>query len=91
MNNNKTSIIVHPGRQEIIIHPRVLTRPVKLVFKAHTDRAIYAQWLGPRDLTTTIPTFEPYSGGSWRFISTDKDGNQFGFHGVFHEVLRRNA
>ena len=86
MSNHKTNIIAHPGRQEIII-TREFDAPRELVFKAHTEAAIYAQWIGPRDLTNTITTFEPHSGGSWRFISTDKDGNQFGFHGVFHEVL----
>jgi uncharacterized protein YndB with AHSA1/START domain len=42
--------------------------------------------MGPRDLTTTLAAFEPVSGGKWRFIQKDKDGNEFGFHGVFHEV-----
>ena len=86
MSNNKTNIIANPGRQEIVI-TREFDAPRELVFKAHTDAAIYASWLGPRDLTTTITTFEPHNGGSWRFVSTDKDGKQFGFHGVFHEVL----
>jgi uncharacterized protein YndB with AHSA1/START domain len=66
---------------------REFDAPRELVFKAHTDATIYARWLGPRDLTTTFTTFEPHSGGSYRFISTDKDGNEFGFHGVYHEVL----
>ena len=83
---NKTTIKAEPGRQELFI-TREFDAPRELVFKAHTDAVIYAQWLGPRDLTTTITAFEPRSGGSWRFISTDKDGNQFGFHGVFHEIL----
>ena len=86
MSNNKTNIIAHPNQQEIII-TREFDAPRELVFKAHTDAAIYAQWIGPRDLSTTIESFDARSGGSWRFISTDKDGNQFGFHGVFHEVL----
>ena len=84
--SNKTSIIAHPNRQEIII-TREFDAPRELVFKAYTDGEIYAQWIGPRDLTTTVETFDARNGGSWRFISTDKDGNQFGFHGVFHEVL----
>lgn len=31
-------------------------------------------------------TFEPRSGGSWRCIQKDADGNEFAFHGVNHEV-----
>ena len=34
----------------------------------------------------TIEKFGPWSGGSWQYIYTDKDGNEFGFHGVFHEI-----
>jgi uncharacterized protein YndB with AHSA1/START domain len=34
----------------------------------------------------TLDRFEPVSGGRWRFIQRDMDGNEFGFHGVFHEV-----
>jgi uncharacterized protein YndB with AHSA1/START domain len=26
------------------------------------------------------------SGGRWRFSQKDQDGNEYGFHGVFHEV-----
>jgi uncharacterized protein YndB with AHSA1/START domain len=42
--------------------------------------------VGPRDLTTNLVTFEPVSGGRWRFIQKDRDGNEFGFHGVNHDV-----
>jgi len=34
----------------------------------------------------TLETFEPKSGGSWRFIHKDRDGNAYAFHGVHHEV-----
>ena len=34
-----------------------------------------------------LETFEPTSGGRWRYIHTDPQGNEFGFHGVNHEVL----
>ena len=86
MSKNKTTLVALPGRQEIMI-TREFDAPRELVFKAHTDAAIYAQWLGPRDLTTIVETLDVRSGGSWRFVSTDKDGKQFGFHGVYHEVL----
>jgi uncharacterized protein YndB with AHSA1/START domain len=86
MSTNKTNLVVIPGRQEILI-TREFDAPRELVFKAHTDAAIYAQWLGPRDMTTTFETFQPWSGGSYRFISKDQAGNEYGFHGVYHEVL----
>ena len=33
-----------------------------------------------------LDTFEPRSGGRWRYIHKDQSGNEFGFHGVYHEV-----
>ena len=83
---NKTTIIAEPGKQELFI-TREFDAPRELVFKAHTDAELYAQWLGPRDLITTFDLFEPVSGGRYRFIQKDKDGNEYAFHGVTHEVL----
>ena len=34
----------------------------------------------------TLETFEPVSGGRYRYLHKDQDGNEFGFHGVFHEI-----
>jgi uncharacterized protein YndB with AHSA1/START domain len=85
MSTNKTTITAEPGKQELFV-TREFDAPRALVFKAHTDPALFVQWMGPRDLTTTLAAFEPVSGGKWRFIQKDKDGNEFGFHGVFHEV-----
>jgi len=84
-NHNKTNIIAEPGKQEIVI-TREFDAPRELVFKAFTDPELYIQWLGPRDLTMTLETFEPKSGGSWRYIHRDKVGNEYAFHGVNHEV-----
>ena len=85
MAKNKTTITAEPGKQELFV-TREFDAPRELVFKAHTDSNLFAQWLGPRGLTTTLETFEPVSGGRWRFIQKDTDGNEYGFHGVFHEV-----
>ena len=85
-SKNQTTITAEPGRQELFI-TREFDAPRELVFRAYTDPEIYAQWLGPRGLTTTFDVFEPVSGGKYRFIQKDQDGNEFSFHGVTHEVL----
>jgi len=85
-DKNKTTIIAEPGKQEMII-TREFDAPRGLVFKAFTDPELYVQWLGPRRLTMRLDTFEPRSGGRWRYIHKDQSGNEFGFHGVYHEVL----
>ena len=85
MGNNKTQIIAEPGKQDITII-REFDAPRELVFKAFTDRDLYVQWLGPKDLTMDLDVFEPKTGGSWRYVQKDKDGNAFAFRGVNHEV-----
>jgi uncharacterized protein YndB with AHSA1/START domain len=37
-------------------------------------------------LTMALETFEPKNGGSWLYIHKDQDGNEYAFHGVYHEV-----
>jgi len=37
-------------------------------------------------METTVNYFEPKAGGSYRFVQRDTKGEDFGFHGVFHEV-----
>lgn len=86
VKKNKTVITAEPGKQELFVI-REFDAPRELVFKAHTDPELYARWLGPHGLITTFETFEPVSGGRWRFIQRDQDGNEFSFRGVTHEVL----
>jgi uncharacterized protein YndB with AHSA1/START domain len=86
MTVNKTKVVAEPGKQEVII-TREFDAPRELVFRAFTDPKLYVQWLGPRSLTMRLEKFEPTSGGGWRYVHKDKDGNEFGFHGVIHEVL----
>lgn len=85
MNKNKTQITAEPGKQELTI-TREFDAPRELVFKAHTDPELYSQWLGPRGYETTFETFQPRTGGSYRFVQTNPAGESFGFHGVYHEV-----
>jgi len=82
---NKTTITVEPGKQELFI-TREFDAPRELVFKAYTDPKLYAQWLGPRGYEMVLETFEPHSGGRYRYIHKDQNGNEYGFHGVFHEI-----
>ena len=85
MSKNKTTITAEPGKQELYI-TREFDAPRDLVYKAHIDPKLYVQWLGPHGYEMTLETFEPHSGGGYRYIHKDKDGNEYGFHGTFHEV-----
>jgi uncharacterized protein YndB with AHSA1/START domain len=80
---NKTTITAEPGIPQITI-TREFDAPRELVFRAHTDPQLLVQWLGPRDLTLTIDRYEVRDGGTWRYVHTDAQGHEYGFHGVFH-------
>ncbi len=80
-----TKIAAEPGKQDILI-TREFNAPRDVVFKAFIDPNLYKQWIGPREIKTTLETFEPRKGGKYRYIQRDKNGHEFIFHGVFHEV-----
>ena len=84
MSKNKTTITAEPGKQEIFI-TREFDAPRELVFKAYTDANLYKQWLGPRGLEMKLEKFEPVTGGSYRYIHSDKSGS-YAFNGVNHLV-----
>ena len=86
MAKNITKVTAEPGKQEFFI-TREFDAPRELVFKAFTDPELYVQWLGPRNMTMRLEKFEPRSGGVWRYTHQDPQGNVYGFHGVYHEVL----
>ena len=55
------------------------------VFRAHTDAALLARWLGPRDLEMEVLTFDCRTGGEYRYVHR-RAGEEYLFHGSFHEV-----
>jgi uncharacterized protein YndB with AHSA1/START domain len=84
-SKNKTSIIAEPGKQEIFI-TREFDAPRALVYKAHIDPNLYVQWLGPHGYEMILEEFEPVSGGKYRYINKDNEGNQYAFRGTFHTM-----
>jgi uncharacterized protein YndB with AHSA1/START domain len=82
---NKTTITVEPGKQELFII-REFDAPREMVFKAFDDPEILVKWMGPRDLTMEIDKYDNRSGGAYRLIHLDADGNKYAFNGVMHEV-----
>jgi len=53
-----TQITATPGIPQIVI-TREFNAPRDLVFRAYTDPELLVQWLGPRDLTMAIDTYDP--------------------------------
>ena len=51
------------------------------LLRAHTDPDLFAQWIGPTNVSTRIDYWDARSGGSWRFINFREDG-AFAFKGA---------
>ncbi len=84
-SHHETQVIADPALPTIEII-REFDAPPERVFQAHTDPDLVVQWLGPRGLTMRVDRFDAHTGGSYRYVHTDADGNEYGFFGAFHEV-----
>jgi uncharacterized protein YndB with AHSA1/START domain len=82
---SKTEFVIEPGKQEYFV-TREFDAPRELVFSVFTNPVLIPLWWGPRDLTTTVQVPEIKAGGVWRHVQTDAKGEQFAFHGVYHEI-----
>ena len=61
--------------------------PRELVWKAWTDPKLIPKWWGPRRYSTTVDKMDVRPGGTWRFVQRDAEGNEYGFHGEYREVV----
>ena len=57
------------------------------MFKTYLDPNHVPEWWGPKRLTTTVDKMEVRPGSVWRIVQRDADGNEYAFHGVYHEIL----
>jgi uncharacterized protein YndB with AHSA1/START domain len=83
-STHETEIIADP-KVPLVRITREFDAPPQKVFRAHTDPELLVQWLGPRRLEMRIDHHDCRTGGSYRYVHVG-DGNEFGFHGCFHEV-----
>lgn len=58
--------------------------PAQLM-RAHLDPDLFARWVGPDGMETTIDVWDARDGGSWRYVA-ERDGQEFGFRGCFHRI-----
>jgi uncharacterized protein YndB with AHSA1/START domain len=79
-------VVADPGTHDIRI-TRSFDAPRELVYRAYTDPDAVRQWWGLRESDTIVDRLEARPGGSWRFVERDKEGNEDGFHGVFHDAV----
>src|ERR1017187_4374309 len=79
---NKANLSAKPGEQTLIIE-REFDAPTDKVFKALTQKELVEKWWVGPGYDVRIETLEAYNGGSWKFVQTNKEGQEFSFHGVY--------
>ncbi|WP_166876226.1 SRPBCC family protein [Salinibacterium sp. ZJ450] len=80
--------VTAPEGLPFIDFEREFDAPVSAVFRAHQDPELIKQWLGPNGYEMEIEHFDFRTGGGYRYIHRNADG-EYAFHGVFH-VVREN-
>jgi uncharacterized protein YndB with AHSA1/START domain len=64
---------------------RDFTATPEQLFRAHTDKDLFARWVGPNGMDMQFTAWDARTGGSWAYTA-GRDEEAFGFHGCFHEV-----
>lgn len=82
---SKSNFKAEPEKQEII-GTTFFDAHRELVFKTYTDPNLLPEWWGLKDFKTTVDQMDLKMGGIWRFVQSDAEGNEFAFHGVYHEI-----
>ena len=81
-----TEFTAEPGKPFVVV-TRTIHAPREVVFKTVADPTLIPHWWGPRRLATIVVRMAVINGGSWRFLQRDHEGKEYGFHGVYHEVI----
>ncbi len=78
--------VTTPSDREIVM-TRVFDAPRELVFEAHSSCEHLSHWWGPRryEVVSCEVDFRP--GGAWRFVHRGPDGEEYGFHGEYREIV----
>lgn len=79
------TVTVEPNSHEMSFS-RTFDAPRDAVFALFLDPDAIPNWWGPRKFTTVVDQLDARPGGTWRFLNVDSDDNEYGFHGVFHEI-----
>ena len=83
----KNRIVVTLPSDTEIHQTRVFEAPRDLVYKAMTDPDLVPKWWGLRSNTTRVDAMDLRPGGKWRFVQTDKQGNEHAFRGEYSEIV----
>lgn len=84
----KTNVQAEDGGNHIAI-TRVFDLPVELLFLAHEDPEIFAQWMSNPYAKARVIKYEARKHGGFQLESVNSDGQiVFSSNGVFHDFVR---
>ncbi len=85
---SKSVAVSYPTDRAVTVE-REFAAPVDLVFACHTKPQLLQRWmLGPPGWSMPVCEIATTVGGTYRYIwRNDADGAEFGFTGVFKEVV----
>ncbi len=85
VKTHETSIEAAPDLPTIRI-VRDFDAPRERVYRAWTDPALVARWMGPKSVEMRIDLWDLRTGGSWRYASLMGGEEVASFYGSFHEA-----
>lgn len=86
MAGRRTDFVTEPGKPTVVM-TRVFDAPRRLVFEAMTRPEHVKRWYGPHGYTVVSCEIDLRPGGAYRIVNRDAEGNEFGFRGVYREVV----
>ncbi|HEX2194721.1 MAG TPA: SRPBCC family protein [Candidatus Limnocylindria bacterium] len=69
-----------------LVYERTFDAPRDLVWRALTERDLIERWWGRAGSSTTVEEWDLRPGGRWRYVTRDRDGNDYTFYGEILEV-----
>jgi uncharacterized protein YndB with AHSA1/START domain len=79
--------VTMPSDREIVM-TRMFDAPRDLVFEAHSSCEHLSRWWGPRRYEIVGCEVDFRRGGKWRIVHRGPDGEEYGFHGEYREIVR---
>ncbi len=86
VQNCRAMSVTLPSDLEISM-AREYAAPRSLVFEAWTRREHVVRWWGCGPMTMPVCDIDLRVGGSWRYVLLMPDGEEYGFHGVYREII----
>jgi uncharacterized protein YndB with AHSA1/START domain len=87
MATQNKSTVALPNDRDVVV-TRAFNAPRSLVYDAYTKPELVSRWLlGPPGWTMPVCEMDVRVGGKFRWRWRNETGTEFGFSGVFKEVL----